>query len=54
MDVNPKLEFVNDGKKETMAPKIQGVRVIVDTSKINSKIEGEFHGFRLFELWLHH
>lgn len=41
LSVDPKLEFIDENKKDNTAPKIQGVRVIVDTSKINSKLGGK-------------
>lgn len=35
MGVNPKVDFVEDSNNERVPPKIQGIRVIVDTSKMS-------------------
>lgn len=34
-NVNPKVDFIEDNKSDHVPPKIQGVRVIVDASKMN-------------------
>lgn len=33
--MNPKVDFVEDNKSDHVPPKIQGVRVIVDATKMN-------------------
>lgn len=37
VSVSPKIDFVDDSKNDPIPPKIQGLRVIVDTSKMSGK-----------------
>lgn len=38
MNVSPKVDFIEDNQSEHVPPKIQGVRVIVDATKMNGII----------------
>lgn len=50
MNVSPKVDFVEDNESGHMPPKIQGVRVIVDATKMNGIFEKK--KITLFSLFL--
>lgn len=37
-NVSPKVDFIEDNKGDLIPPKIQGVRVIVDATKMNGNL----------------
>ncbi|XP_031629432.1 uncharacterized protein LOC116344806 isoform X2 [Contarinia nasturtii] len=48
VNVSPKVDFVEDNKSEHVPPKIQGVRVIVDATKMNGgKMEDKTETIRI-------
>lgn len=47
MNVSPKVDFVEDNESDHMPPKIQGVRVIVDATKMNGILKKKFY-FQFF------
>lgn len=42
-NVSPKVDFIEDNQSEPVPPKIQGVRVIVDATKMNGTFQMDYY-----------